>query len=565
MAKATRYTKELIDEYTAKGYWKSTTLCELWDRNAGSFPDEEAIVDSKVRLTWSQAKQWIDRLALGFIELGIRRDDAIVMQLPPMVENLLLRVACEKAGILCLPAARTLRHAEMQHILNRLKPAGLVILPEFAGFGYLKMLEEIRPSIPKIPHIFVIGEKVPQGTASLEDLIEQPLEKKHPAAWFEGRTFSAFETSLILHTTGTTGMPKLVENAMCAQLWRGESYIKLLGLTTEDTIGMFAPVAGGPNGPVFFTAPRVPAKVAILEKWETEEALKLIQREKVTTGFLVPTMLINMIRHPDFDSYDVSSLRVVWTGGAPISYHQALEVEKKLGCPLLQHYGSIDADICTISAPEDAPEIRLFTVGKPLASPEIKLVDEEGREVGKGETGEVWGQGPASTPGYYGDEEATRQAWEGGWFKMGDLARWDDEGNLVIVGRKKDLIIRGGQNIYPVEVENSLRTHPKVLDAAIVGMPDPIMGQKCCAFVVLRERETFPFEEMVGFLKEKKFAPYKLPERLEFVECLPRVGDQQKVDKKVLEQRITEKLKSEGGMGAGQVDEAKAGTIIGCS
>jgi non-ribosomal peptide synthetase component E (peptide arylation enzyme) len=133
---------------------------------------------------------------------------------------------------------------------------------------------------------------------------------------------------------------------------------------------------------------------------------------------------------------------------------------------------------------------------------------------------------------------------------MGDLARWDDEGNLVIVGRKKDLIIRGGQNIYPVEVENSLRTHPKVLDAAIVGMPDPIMGQKCCAFVVLREGSAFSFEEMVGFLKGKKFAPYKLPERLEFIECLPRVGDQQKVDKKVLEQRITEKLKSEGGIGS---------------
>jgi non-ribosomal peptide synthetase component E (peptide arylation enzyme) len=475
---------------------------------------------------------WIPRADLDF-------------RVTPMVENLLLRVACEKAGILCLPAARTLRHAEMQHILNRLKPAALVIRPEFAGFNYLKMLEEIRPSIPEIPHIFVIGDKAPRGTTSLEEMIEQPLETKYPATWFEGRTFSAFETSLILHTTGTTGMPKLVENAMCAQLWRGDSYIKLLELTSNDIIGMFAPVAGGPNGPVFFTAPRVPAKVAILEKWETEEALKFIQREKITMGFFVPTMLINMISHPEFDSYDLSSLRVIWTGGAPISYHQALEVEKKLGCPLLQHYGSVDADICTISAPGDAPEVRLLTVGKPLASPQIKLVDDEGREVGKGETGEVWGKGPASTPGYYGDEEATRQAWRGGWFKMGDLAKWDDEGNLVIVGRKKDLIIRGGQNIYPVEVENSLRIHPKVLDAAIVGMPDPVMGQKCCAFVVLREGEAFSFEEMVGFLKQKKFAPYKLPERLEFIERLPRVGDQQKVDKKILEQLITEKLKSE--------------------
>jgi len=236
----------------------------------------------------------------------------------------------------------------------------------------------------------------------------------------------------------------------------------------------------------------------------------------------------------------------VWTGGAPIPYHQAVEIEKKLGCPVVQHYGSVDSDVNTINSPDDPQDDRLTTVGKPLAESVIRLMGEDGREVPKGEVGEVWGNGPSCVPGYYRDEEMTRREWEGGWFRMGDLAKWDERGNLMIVGRKKDMILRGGQNIYPAEVEDILRTHPSVADAAIVGMPDPIMGQKCCAYIVLQPGEKITFEEMTSFLKLKKFAPYKLPERLEFLESLPRVGDAHKVDKKILERDIEQKLKAEG-------------------
>ncbi|MDP2647431.1 MAG: AMP-binding protein [Desulfobacterales bacterium] len=545
MSKATRYTREMIDEYVEKGFWKSTVLSDFWDRCAREYPDREAIADSRTRLTWAQAKQWIDRLALGFVELGIQRDEVLVLQLPPMVENLILRVACEKAGILCLPAARTFRHAEMTHILNLVKPAGLVICREFGGFDYLEMFEEIRPGIPGIRHLFMIADAVPEGAVSLRSLLERPVEQKISPDILEQRKFTAFETSLIVHTTGTTGMPKLVEHAMCSRLWHGHCYIDLLNMKEDDVLGMFVPVAAGPNGPVFFSAPQVGAKVVILEKWDVEEALRLIEKERITMGLLVPTMLISIVNHPNLAAYDLSSLRILWTGGAPLPYHQGVKVEEKLGCPLLQFYGSIDADVNTAGTRDDPLEKRLLTVGKPFAGVEIKLVDEQGNEVEHGEVGEVWGRGPACTPGYYGDEEATRQAWLGGWFKMGDLGKWDEAGNLTIVGRKKDMIIRGGQNIYPAEIEGILRTHPKVAEGAIVGMPDPVMGQKCCAYVVLKPGQALSFQELGSFLKEKKFAPYKLPERLEIVERLPVVGDQQKVDKKVLEQDITRKLEKE--------------------
>jgi non-ribosomal peptide synthetase component E (peptide arylation enzyme) len=380
----------------------------------------------------------------------------------------------------------------------------------------------------------------------MNEMLRRPVEEKYAPDFLDQRKLSTFETSLVPHTTGTTGMPKLVATAMCAQLWRGRSYLPLLKFTTDDIFGIFAPVSAGPNGPAFFTAPQIAAKVVLLEKWDVEGALKLIEKEKITAGLLVPTMLVQMVQHPKFGSYDLSSLRLVWTAGAPLPYHQAVEVEEKFGCPLIQHYGAVDSDISIISPVDDLREVRRMTVGKPMGATEVRLVDENGRDVPKGEVGEVWGRGPTCTPGYFLDDEATRKAWQGGWFRMEDLAKWDDKGNLVIVGRIKDLIIRGGQNIYPAEVEDMLRTHPSVADTAIVGMPDPVMGQRCCAYVVLRPGQALAFDDMISFLKEKKFAPYRLPERLEIIESLPRVGDQQKVDKKVLEKQITAKLQGEG-------------------
>jgi len=162
-------------------------------------------------------------------------------------------------------------------------------------------------------------------------------------------------------------------------------------------------------------------------------------------------------------------------------------------------------------------------------------VDDEGNEVPQGGMGEVWGSGPCCSSGYYNDQEATRQAWtEDGWFRTGDLGMIDEKGNLVIVGRKKDMIIRGGANIYPIEVENLLITHPKILQVAIVKMPDPVMGEKACAYVVPRQGQNFTFDEMISFLKAKEIALYKLPERLEIVDAMPMVGGGQKVDKNLL-------------------------------
>ncbi len=281
MAKATRYTQQLIDEYTKRGYWESTTLSDFWDRNAANCPDKEAIVDSKTRLTWGQAKQWIDRLALGFLELGIKKDEMIVLQLPNCVELFMLIVACEKAGILSLPIARTLRHKEVEYILKQVEAVGVVIPWEYRKFDHFEMIEEIRPNLPQLKYVFIVDEKIPEGAISIKQMVQQPLEEKYPADYLEKTKTPATEFSLVLPTSGTTGFPKFVEYAMCGRLLSGKGRVQETKYTSDDVFNVFG-YGFGAHIAACFCAPQVAGKIVMLEHFEPEKALKLIEKEGIT-------------------------------------------------------------------------------------------------------------------------------------------------------------------------------------------------------------------------------------------------------------------------------------------
>jgi non-ribosomal peptide synthetase component E (peptide arylation enzyme) len=545
MAKPTRYTPELISEYMERGWWEPTSLSGLWDRNARGYPDKEAIVDSKTRLTWAQAEQVIDRLACGLVELGFEKDDSIVIQLPNCAGLPLLRVACEKAGILSLHGLMTLRRREIEYIMKHCGAVGVINPGVYRNFDYFNMIKEIWPNLPSLRYIFVMGDNVPQEAISINEMIQRPLEEKYPTSLLEERSYASTEVSIITLTSGTTGFPKFVEFPFCARHNLARTLSEVLELTDNDIIGVFGPAPAGPNCVAYFAAPGVRAKIVVQERFEAWESLGLIQDERITVGLVVPAQLARMVGHSDIERYDLSSLRVWWCVGAPVSYQLRVEAEEKLGGMVITGIGAVDFGGTTATRFDDPPEVRLPTVGKARGGTEIKLVDDAGKEVAKGEVGEIWGRGPACASGYFKDLESTWQAWtKDGWFKLGDLGKFDEQDNIFVMGRKKDMIIRGGQNIYPVEVEDLLLTHPKVLDVAIVGMPDPVMGEKACVYLVPRSGQDFSFDEMISFLKEKGIATYKLPERLEIVERLPMVGEQ-KVDKKRLVQDIVEKLQNE--------------------
>ncbi len=540
MAKPSRYTQEMYDRYTREGYWTTMTISDYWEQNARLYPEKEALVDSRIRLTWAQAKLWIDRLALAFLEMGLKKDDVVVIQLPNCVELACLRVACERAGLLHIPVVRTFRHLEMEHILKYTEARAVVIPWKYRDFDYLKMIQELKPQLPLLEHILIWGDEYPPGTISLKELVLTPVEKNYPSDYLEQKKMPWWEFSLVSITTGTTGLPKLVEHPVCELL---VSQPAVDNITSGDVLVGMSNAPMGPNLSLYIFAPKIGAKIALLEHWSVEEGLKFAEKERATIICLVPTQLVEINACQNLKKYDLSSVRIIRSAGSILPYHVASDLEDKLGCRIINQYGAADYGTISVTYLSDPKEIRLRSVGHPYAGNEIKIIDDRGNEVPRGEAGRICCRGPKSASGFYKDPDATAAKWtRDGWGIIGDRVRIDENGILFVVGRGDDMIIRGGQNIQPGEVENLLLSHPMVKEAAVVGVADPLMGERACACIVLKTGHNFSFQEMISFLKEKKLAPYKLPEKLLLFDSLPYVSGL-KLDRKKLREIAIEKLK----------------------
>ncbi|MFC1950827.1 AMP-binding protein [Chloroflexota bacterium] len=539
-----RYTREEFDLLTREGHWSHSLDFE--EANAEKYPYKEALVDSRNRLTFLQIKQKSDRLASGFIELGLKRDQRIVIQIPNMVEYYVVRAALKKAGLLGLYTMMTLRPKEIEFACKQTEAVGVVTIAEFNGFNYFNMIAEIRLGLPDLKHVFIVGDQVPEGAISITKMMEQSPEEKYPPDYFKQRMISPGEISELKMTSGTTGMPKLTESTFTSFPTMNQLKEKFK-VTHDDIFAALAPLTGGASGSAICKgiALKEGCKIVMLERFDAEAALELIEQEKVTFATGVPTMMIKMIRYHNFAKYDLSSLRAWHTAGAYLPPAVAKETEEKMGCRVMNHYGSMDIGMASATSVDDPLEARLSSVGKPMAGVALKLINEQGQEVPQGEIGEIIWSSQGNGISYYRDLEATLARETGGLSRTGDLGKLDKHGNLFIVGRKADTIIRGGQNIYPAEIESMLIAHPKVLNVAIVSMPDPVMGEKACAYVIPKPGQMLTFDEMVSFLMDKRIAKYKLPERLELVDSFPMSGDGQKVMKRELTKRVTKKLRVE--------------------
>jgi len=536
------YTQEEIDQFIAHRYWDRENSLDIWERNAEKYPNDEAVVDSKSRLTWLEVKRRSDRIAISFIELGIQKDQILLIQLPNCAELPVLRLACEKAGIIPLLAGRTLRSAEIKSLIKQSLAVGAIIPSQFRNFDYVKMIEEIQAGLPSLRHIFIVGHKVPDGKISIKEIMNSPLESNYPSDFFNKTRTGPTEVCSIVHTSGTTGMPKLIER-VGARIGASRDAIERQHLTREDVFGAFSPaVTGSCEHHSYLTMPYLGVKCIMMEHFDAEEAFKLIERERITMASLVPAQLTMMLDHPNLGQYDLSSWKCAFSSGSPLSYPTAARFEERTGCHIINAYGAQELASMSTTSMFDPRDVRLLTVGKPYSGNLIRIVDDSGTEVAHGEIGQIMVRGPFASAGYYKSPELNEKAWKDGkWFKVGDYGKLDAKGNLIIIGRTDDVILRGGQNIYPAEIEILLADHPKIERVAVVGMPDRTMGQKCCAFVVSRQGEIPTFDEIVSFLKNKEIAPYKLPERLEIIDELPYTKEQ-KIDKKVLRFRIAEKL-----------------------
>ena len=531
-----------IARFMEEGYWVDTTSNDALEQRARETPDKLAIVDGRVRLRFGEYYRRAERLAAHFVGLGLGADDVVAIQLPNWSEFAVAVNAAMLAGVPFCQFHSDFRSREVEFILSFTEASALIVPSHFRRFDYLAMLADLRPSLPQLRNIMVVGEEVPPGYFDVRGFLDAAGEPGIEPKQLRRRRPSANDLSRTAFTSGTTGDPKAVlhlhNTTNCAARFVNEG----LRIDEDSVLLAFLPV--GLNWGLLNVLQAVFAGCTIVlqEVFDAEQALALIERERVTHFCCAPAHLVSLLSVSDLGRYDLSSLQVMTTGGASCPIEVIREVRACLPGHLLELYGMLECGFQSHTTLADDPEEVCGLVGRPLRQMGIRVVDDDGRDCPSGTAGEILTCGPSVTVGYYNNPDANARSFRpDGWFATGDIGILDAKGYLKIVDRKKELIIRGGANIYPREIEEVLYQHPKVLEAAAVGVPDPRLGERVCACIVPRPGESLTFEEMIAFLRGK-IATYKLPEFFRLLDALPRTPTG-KVQKGPLRDIVLERMR----------------------
>lgn len=548
----TPWPKEFAKRYIAQGYWENVTLGDVLDRSAWHFPKREALVGTspvsgEVRDTYTDVKRKADRLALHLLRIGLKPSDRVVLQLPNIPEFVYIYFALQKIGAIPVTSLPPHRLSEVGYIAEHTGAKAYVILSEFRNFNYLELAKDVQEKAPTVEYVMVADANAPAGTIAMAELFDQPIEEDYAQDYLKAYRPDPTDAAVFQLSGGTTGRQKVIPHThndyiCCCKFsaFRVAHSQYSVFLASAPVGHNFTLTAPGLNGTIYFGG-----KVVLAPSPDPETVLPLVEAEKVTYMNGVPTMIINWLNTLEKAHYDLSSLQVIAGGGFRVNVELGRRAKDKLGLNIQQNFG-MGEGFHTCTRLDDPEQVILETQGRPLTpADEFKVMDDEGVEVPIGEMGELWGRGPTVIRGYYNAEEHNRDAYDPeGFYKTGDMVIQDERGNLIVEGRKKDMINRGGEKISAEEVESLIMGHPSVLTTAVVAMPDPVFGEKSCAYVILHPGKTLEFEELKGFLMNKKIAKFKLPERLEVVDEFPltSVG---KISKIELRKDIAKKLESE--------------------
>jgi len=530
-----------IAEFTAAGYWRDTTSNDALEHFARLTPEKTAIIDQRGRLNYRDYELRAKHLADHFVGLGLTSDDVIAIQLPNWSEFPVALSAAMLAGIPFCQFHSDFRHREVEFVLRFTEATAVVIPHEFRRFNHVEMIEELRPKLPKLKHVLVVGHDVPAHYFDVRGFLDRPSGSPINEQALRERRPRPNALQRTAFTSGTTGDPKAVlhihntSNYMCRVLNDGQR------ITQDSVFLTFLPVGLNWGLGCVCQALFAGCTLVLQDVFRAEETLALIEREKVTHFCCAPAHLVALLNVADFDKYDLSSLQMSMTGGASCPIEVIREVQARLPGKLLEMYGMLEVGSQSQTTYDEDPEAVCGLVGKEQPGMQLKAIDAEGKDCPPGAPGEVLTRGPSVMIGYYNNPAANEKAFSGdGWFHTGDVGVFDERGYLKIVGRTKEMIIRGGANIYPREIEEALYEHPKVRDAAVVGLPDPRLGERVCACIVTRDGQQMDFAEVVEFLR-RRVATYKLPEHLVLLDELPRTPTG-KVQKTPLRQIALDKL-----------------------
>lgn len=542
----TRLTTAMAAGFTATGHWPNTTFAEVLRDVAATHPDKIAVVDDRTRLSFCQLDQDATRLATALRRRGIRRGDVVSSILPNRAEAVLLFYAVNRLGAILNPIVPIYGAREIRFILRETESALVVVPDSFRSVEFPTLIERIRPDVPSLRCVLVVGESIPNGAAAFPDLLGETAAG-NVASDLTPRPGDADQVMAILYTSGTTADPKGALHSNNTLLCECRSTIRYHALTSDEVFIMPSPVSHisgllyGVMLPVILGATSV-----LMEHWDPERFLALVQRERGTYSAGATPFLQGVVDSPHRSRYDLSSLRLFPCGGADVPPELIRRAIRILGVRSGRGYGSTEFPSITSSAGPGVPERkRAETDGAPILDNEIELRDLDGRAVCTGEEGEIWGRGPELFLGYRDFALNAESFDERGFFRTGDLGVLDRDGYLTITGRVKDIIVRSGEKFSAKEIEDLLFEHPKVRSVAIVPMPDAVVGERACAFVLPAEGAEPPtLAELVRFLEAREISRRKLPERLELVEEMPLTASG-KILKQVLRERIARQVESE--------------------
>lgn len=543
------WDEESARKYIAKGYWSGKSLGETIEPAVRATPSKVAIVAEDGRkVTYAELKQKADRIALKLRELGLKQYDAVMVQLPNCPEFIIAYYGIQRAGLMATLTVSQFRAVEVRHLAKLTDAVAIIVPKEFGKFNYPHMVQEIRPDLPKLKHVLVVGDPAPEGTISFNHILETALERHSPPDYLARFKPQGTDVAQILHTGGTTGLPKGVPRTHNDYILTSTVFGKNLGYSDTSVALVSLPVALNASlmRVVGFLAGG--ATIVLNTSTSAEAMAKAIQRDKVTHILMAPTNVVDVLNYPDWNKYDLSSLCHIMCGVGYLAPELLKAFREKIPatCKITRGYGMAEGPIIRMGM-EEPFETGFHSLGRPCCpDDEYKIIDAEGQVVPQGEEGELVTRGPHVFRGYYKNPQENALSFTSdGFFRTGDIAVQHKDGSYMVTGRIKEWIRRGGMTIVPVELEEPLLKHPKVENVAVVGMPDLRLGEKTCAFIKPKAGQTIALEEVTSFLSAQGLATYKLPERLEIVDTIP-VTAHDKVDKKLLRQIIADKLKREG-------------------
>ena len=541
------YKKKDIKKYRSKRWWLGLTLGDMFDRATDLYPKKEAVVDEKSRYTFGQLREKVDRLAIALLNQGIKPGDSVMIQLPNWAEFMYTYYAVQKMGGICLVLVPRHSTSEIGHLAKLIDAKGWVLPWKYRKIEYQSIIEEVKKDNPQLTHIIIAGQDVPSGMVGLEDIIQQVNLQDVKPGYFDQFRPDPGDICTILPTGGTTGFPKAVPRTHESYINNGEYLARAWELNTRDSCLVMTPV--GHNlavvvdvmGCIFSCA-----KMVLLDSAQPEDFCKVVEKEKATCTALVPVLVTRILGYEGLKKHNLSSLRMVYAGGQHSPSEIVRDLKVKLGCQYVNGFGMCEGPL-TQTRLDDPDDVIETTIGI-RCSPydDIKVMNEKGKILPPGKDGELVAKGPGIFTGYLKAEAENAKAFtRSGYFRTGDMARIDKNGNVVITGRIKDIIIRGGENISAVEVEEALVRHPDVEQASAVGMPDKEMGEKVCAYIRTKGGKTLTLDQVVQFLKQNRVSVLNIPERIEHIDVFP-LTKAEKIDKKVLREEIKKKLQAEG-------------------